>query len=241
MKLWLIVRCGRRLLAGSAGANRTGNLFASQRIKLVNAVTMVRAFCVCLLFLFINTPDAWERWAHAESLALQWPVAWLEYTNLRAGVFAVVAASLAGALLSAAYPGVRGFRVLAAAGALCYSALWNSTSGWVHSHGWHGWVWVAVLFAFLPSGGLQDIIRSRWRVQRYLRVFWSAQAAILFFYSLSGMFKLAGATYQIANGQIHAFMPDALARHTAARLLEAAWTPSFSLGPLLIEIGRAHV
>ena len=64
-------------------------------------------------------------------------------------------------------------------------------------------------------------------------MFWSAQFLLLIFYTLTGFWKLVAGFYQFFLGETGAFSLNALAIHTAARLMETH-ANSF-LGNFLIE------
>jgi len=228
------MRAGRRALAGFPVAPVPCEMWARRRRALAEAVTLVRVFYLCLFLILLDRCDSWEHWWHLQALSLLWPVAWFAWTGIRAGVVIVVTASLAGALVAGVMPHVRAYRVAAAAGLWVFAAFFNSFG--VVNHALHVWVWAAVLFVLLPDGGVDHLRRCTGRAQRYLRVFWSAQAAVLLFYSLSGSFKLAGAALQISRGQVSVFSPTALARHAAVRLTEIGRSgPGAAVGGFVID------
>src|SRR5205814_2033584 len=101
--------------------------------------------------------------------------------------------------------------------------------------GLHASIWTAFLFILLPDGTPDVIAASRRRAQRYLRVFWSAQAAVLLFYSLSGSFKILGIIVQFSRGEVNALMPQAMSRFIAERLMETMPTGPQFVGPWFID------
>src|SRR5205823_6559951 len=149
------------------------------------------------------------------------------------GVAIVVITGVGSALLAAAIPTSRLCRALATLGTVLFAAFFNSFGN--VNHGWHTWLWVSVVLIFLPDGPIESLGARTIRAQRYLSVIWSAQAAKLMFYSMSGCFKLAAAAVQIAHGQVHALAPEALARHTAYHLLEGTALARYTLGPFVIR------
>lgn len=199
----------------------------ARRRSLDAAALLVRVFYICAFCIPLAARDGWARWLGADRLELHWPVAWIAWTGIRLGVPLVIAAALVAPLAAAALPQHRTTRAAAALALLWFGALWNSLGGGVVSHGLHAWIWVALVFVLLPDGTPDQLRASVGRAHRYRVVFWSAQAAVLLFYSLGGSFKVAGAIFQWANGEVHAFAPDALARHAAFRLLEGS-------GPVLL-------
>jgi hypothetical protein len=195
---------------------------------------IVRAFYLLLTFILIDRYFSWNEWLQLKALNLLWPVLWFNLTGVRAGVMIVIAVSLIGALAAFARPDVRWCRILAAMGILLFGAFFNSFG--VINHGLHGWIWVAAIFCILPDGGAEELGRCTSRAQRYLFVLWSAQAALLLFYSLSGAFKIAGAVLQISRGEISAFSPEALPRHIATKMLEVGSSgPGSVFGAFIID------
>lgn len=236
MNLERTIRRVRRLLTAQRAPESVASVWARQPEELTRAMTVVRAFYACAAFLMVHETQAWAQWARVEALHPLWPLAWAEHTGAEAAVQIVLGVGLSSTVACLLLPELRALRVAAAVGLLLQSALVNSLAGAVVMHGWHVWIWIAALFVFLPSGSAADIVKSRPRSQRYLRVFWAAQTTVLLFYSLGGSIKAMGAVWQGALGRVHAFAPEALARHTAFRILEGAEpSPYFAAGPWLIE------
>ena len=224
----------RRLLAGRAARRHADSIYPIYpRERLIRATLLVRCFYVALLFLYIDQSRNWQSWLSLRSFDLLWPVRFINWTGPRLGIGIIVFLACTGALAAAAFPQRRAARVLAALATLLYGAFWNSFG--IIMHGWHGWIWVSFLFIFLPDGIDPHITGSRARRQRYLTVFFSAQAAILLFYSLSGFFKLAAAGVQIYRGEPNAFLPEALPRLIAGRHLEGVQSSDLFIGPWLIR------
>ena len=224
----------RQLLAAYPVPPRDLRAFwRGRRRQLVSAAALVRAFYACLLFILLNFYGSWDRWLSHTSFELLWPVWWFNWTGSKTGVALVIFGAPAAALLALVWPHVRLARAAAALGILLFAAFFNSFG--MTMHGLHACVWVAALFVLLPDGTVDHVAASTCRAQRYLRVFWSAQAALLLFYSLSGLLKLAGAAEQWWLGEVHALAPEALARHTAYRLLEGAEVEQFTAGPWVVE------
>jgi len=232
MKRW--TRHVRRALAAFPQApGELPAFWRTRRRQLVSAATLVRAFYACLFFILIGFYDSWDRWLRLTSLELLWPVWWFKWTGIKTGTTIVIFGAPLTALAALVWPYVRLARAAAALGILLFTAFFNSFG--IIMHGLHGWLWVAALFVLLPDGPVERIGASTCRSQRYLRVFWSAQATLLLFYSMSGMMKIAAAVEQWSLGQVHALAPEALARHTAYRLLEGAEVSPFTVGPWIVH------
>jgi hypothetical protein len=219
----------RRRLAGPRTDHEFSGARRHDREALVRAVLLVRVFYLAIFFLDVILSENWQRWLRTTSFALLWPLRFFQWTGPHVGVGIVVIGSLSSALLAAILPERRIARVLAAMGLLLYGALWNSFG--IVMHGWHAWIWCAIIFCFLPDLISNEQLYSRRREQSYLRIFWIAQACVLFFYSLAGSFKLAGAVLQIAQGKHSAFSADALARHVVYAISEGSHHFAFGVGP----------
>ncbi|HEX8520772.1 MAG TPA: hypothetical protein VF669_00865 [Tepidisphaeraceae bacterium] len=222
-----------RLLRAPAADVSIPALWNDQSRAIALAPMLVRLFYVAMFYIQLEPHDMWANWVKLRTLRVVWPLGWFHLTGIPAGVMIVMLGALAASLLAASFPMRRICRILAALGMLQFGAFYNSFGA--INHGPHAWIWVAVIFIFLPNGDPRTDPTSVARRQRYLRVFWSAQFAVLFFYSISGAIKLAAAAIQISQGQVHAFSPDALARHTAYNLQSDAFQSPFIIGPWLVR------
>jgi hypothetical protein len=232
MKTW--VRSLRRDLTGYPDDRASPLVWRRQRCALSNAVTLVRVFYVAMFFILLQQYPSWSGWLRlVTSLHPLWPVWWIPRVGVRTGIAIVLFGSLLCCLAAAIVPERRASRILAAAGLLEFAAFFNSFGA--VGNGLHASVWVAAIFILLPDGAADSLACSRRRAQRYLRVFWAAQAAVLLFYSMSGSFKVAGIILQMGRGQIHALMPEALSRHIAQRLLESMPVGPQFIGPFFID------
>jgi hypothetical protein len=230
------MRALRRTLAAYRDTDSAAAVWARQPGELFRALTVVRAFYVCAAFIVVHEIQSWQQWTDVKTLYWAWPLAWAESMGVSDAIPLVLGTVLGSVLCAALMPQWRSARVLALLGLLWQSALINSLSDAVIMHSLHAWIWVAGWFVFLPRGSWAVIARSRARAQRSLRVFWAAQLTMLLFYSLSGSLKVVGSILQFARGEVHAFAPDALARHVALRVLEGIDPPAyFALGPTVLE------
>jgi hypothetical protein len=209
----------RSLLAGEARRAVPGEFWREQRQVLAQAAVLVRVYYASMLFIVLMQHPNWDEWLRLEQLRPMWPVAWLEWVSVRAGITSVLIFTPVALLAATLAPQRRMARSVAFVGVLQFAAFWNSF-GFI-GHGWHGWLWISFLLIFLPDGSPMRLAATTSRTQTYLRVFWSAQAALLFFYTLSGLFKLGAAAIQFWDAQVTGLHPEALSRHIAYRLLEA--------------------
>jgi hypothetical protein len=204
---------------------------ARQRRAFEGAVLLVRVYYAATLYVVaLQVPD-WRKWSEAAALAPRWPVAWIELIGVRPGVHLVMSFALAATLAAAVAPESRRARVLAAVALLELVALYYSF-GSIGS-GWTLWLWTAFLFVLLPDGNAASAATARARRQRHLTVFWAAQVMLFGSFALSGAWKIVYAVVQISAGEVHAFAPNALARHVAKQLLSSGETSL--LGPAVIE------
>ena len=230
------VRRARRILSSPIGVPPDpAALWPAQTRSYHQAGLLVRAFYYVQFGLLVDQYHTWAWWMTRQSTAPLWPIAWARYTGMRTTVPIIVGLSLASSLAAAARPDLRSLRVIAAVGMLEFVAFWNSFGAVMH--GWHAFVYISAIFTLLPTirtrpGADSSTLCQR---QRYLRVVWYAQLAVLGTYSLSGFFKFCMAIIQIARGQVSALAPDGLARHIAGRLFEGGDTGPQFVGPWLVD------
>ena len=216
-------RC-RRLVAGPAVA-RVGSVFAEHTRRFTLAQGLIHAFYAFVLYLAVAQMTEIPVYAQRATFRPLWPVGWLPRGDLTVAVRALFGVFLGTSLFAAAQPGWRTARVLGCIGLLEYVALKNSYGKIGHSM--HLPVLLSLLFVFLPRGWDRPAPRAgRALRQSTLLVFWTAGAAVLLSYTMSGVGKLGGALYQLAFLQPNAFAPGALGAHIAQRLLQ---TDSHSL------------
>lgn len=224
------ILCGGRVVSGHE------DVWRRQGREVTVAITLVRMFYVLVMFMVVSGLDSWVGWSKVEALHLVWPVAWIGVVGIQDGIQIVLGMSLFSSVAGALWPHWIVARAAVAVGILFQSALNNSVSGAITSHGLHAYFWVAFWFVFLPGGVMVGRDEERWHRMRFTQVFWCAQATIMLFYTLGGLFKIAAALLQWSQGMAHSFSIDALSRHTAARILEGGQLPPyFSLGELVVE------
>jgi hypothetical protein len=151
------------------------------------AVTLVRVFYAGSALLMIGTIGQWPSHLRVETVAAPWPVDWLSPRNLDWGVGVVLFCYLLGTLWATALPQWRSARIVCFLALLQYVAFINGFGK--INHDYHGWLWVSGLLVLLPSGGWHDVKRVADR-HTFMTVLWSCQLVVLFFYTLSGMWKI---------------------------------------------------
>ena len=160
----------------------------------------------------------------------RWPIFWADYFTYSTTATILIISFVFAALAGAFFYRYRAGRIAAFVGILGYHAFISSFGG--PNHQWDLWLWVALLFIFLP-----DIWRNKNQSpetqKKFLFVFWGAQAFVLLTYSMSGIGKIYGAAIQYFQGQAHAFAFDAAALHITSLLNMMQETTVF--GPLIIN------
>lgn len=218
----------RRLLAQD-------ELFALHKQSYLSAVDVVRVFYVVGLFWAAHIASiGWPEWVKREEIEPLWPLFWANSFDLPTVTNLIMVLLIVTSLPALVQPWRRTFRVFYFVGFFFCIAYINSFGK--IGHGFHAWLFVAFIFCFLPKwvrkeGNLeQDSITHR---QQFLTILFAAQAAVLLFYSMSGVWKVYAAIDQFMAGQLHAFHPNALAYLIADKLVQTnSWTP---LGPFLIK------
>jgi hypothetical protein len=216
MNHWL--RIFRRRLGANSLPFGAANPLELQRRAFERAQLLVGMFYAANLFFAGWRLAERARWDNYESLDPLWPLFWAAGGKVSVVAANVLTLNVIAAALAAFFPTIRWVRWTAFGGALLAGAFENSF-GRV-GHGGHAWVWIALFFAFLPTGSAIQFADSRLRRQQYLQTFWSTQFAVLFFYSMSGWLKLVTVPVQLLHGEVCSLAPEALARHVANRMLQ---------------------
>ncbi len=202
-----------------------GRIFHEHTRRFTLAQGLIHAFYAFVLYLAVAQMTEIPVYAQRATFHPLWPVGWLPRGDLTVAVRALFGFFLGTSLFAAALPGWRTARVFVCLGLLEYVALKNSYGKIGHSM--HLPVLLSMLFILLPRGWERPAPRTgRTLRQGTLLIFWTAGAAVLLSYTMSGIGKLGGAFYQLASLQPNAFAPGALGAHIAQRLLQ---TDSHSL------------
>ena len=161
-----------------------------------------------------------------ESLDLLWPVAWLPSVGLDRGGKIVAHIGLAAAFLCLLWWRFLAVRILVSAALLLYAAFANSYGAINHGH--HEWFWLSVCFWFLPTGRADTIAATRVKRMQYLTAFSLAPLLILFFYTLSGVYKCYYAFAAFVHDRVGGFSPDAMAITIAGRAFQTGSQPMWA-------------
>ncbi len=220
----------RRLLLTRVADSPIG-LFEHHTRTFCRIQFLIRAFYAFLAYITILLIPEWGAIIGHPPVMPLWPVLWLNWVPLKAGILTILLLYTGGALLAASLPQLRVTRILAFLGVIEYWAFNNSLGKVGHSLHWT--LLVSFVLIFLPAGWHRSDQTRRIIKQSTLLTFWAAQATMALTYSMAGLIKIVGGVFQFTHGQPNLFRPDALARHVADRLLQTnsqSW-----LGGLLID------
>lgn len=152
---------------------------------------------------------------------LLWPVAWMDRFDTIQAVDWLTFLCFVAALAAFQFPHVRPFRFLFAALYLCIAAASNSLGG--INHGFHAWFWIGVILVLLPHVGDRNPARAV--KMAYLAVFSSAQALILSFYTMAGLWKITFGIHGLMFGYEGNFAPRGFALQLANRIVQTGTSP----------------
>src|SRR6185503_914833 len=161
----------------------------------------------------------------------RWPLFWTGHMDFEASVQTIFIFFTLSALLACFLFNRRWVRVVAFIGALQFSALQNSFG--TRDQHLDLWVWITLLFIWLPDVMRMKEVSDEAR-EKFLSVFWAAQALVLLIYSMSGMWKILAAIVQMSHGQVSIFSINATALYIATSLNRATTSDPSLLGPFLI-------
>lgn len=162
--------------------------FLTQTSNFLKSYQLVQIFYFFMLYFALDRNWMYTRIADSPSLDLLWPVLWIQYFHPVTGAKALYLCLLGSVLLSAWQPWRRSFRILTAISMFLFVALFDSL-GKVADE-FQCLIWISFVLVFLPNRSRAGVLKSRRQRQIYLFVVWSAQTMFLFFYSLSGFWKL---------------------------------------------------
>lgn len=204
---------------------------AARTEPFIRAHVLVRMYYVFLLFASVGILPHWDPALAAEIAADPlWPIRWAPFVPFPIAFAIIRTFFIATALIAAIAPERRLVRVLAAAALLEFVAFY--TSALRLDIDWYVWIITAFLFVLLPDGWREHNAPPTPVRERFLLVFWAAQAVNLLTYSMAGLGKILGAGLQFWMGQTHALAPGAAVRFIADRLMSTGEVSI--LGPWVI-------
>ena len=191
---------------------------AFQRRAYNRASVLVRAYYAVGVLFALQAIGGWPRYAGLQQASPQWPAAWwFDWFSVRTSVNLIFTGYLAASIAAVALPERRWARATYAFTLLQYMAFVNGFDKINHNQ--HSWLYVGAILIFLPRGPWQGRTRKLDR-QYFLTVFWSAQLVVLFFYSLSGMWKIYFAFKAFFEGRIGGFSFGGFSYIVANRILQ---------------------
>lgn len=174
-------------------------------------------------FLYDGSRNLSDLAVSLDSLDLLWPVAWIREVGVHTGGRLIAQFGIIVGLLGIVAWRARWVRILVSLAVLLHAAYENSHGAM--SHGYHEWFWVSVCFWLLPSGSKAAVGATRAGRMHFLTAFSAAPLLILFFYTLSGVYKCWYAMAAVIAGQSGGFSPDAMAITVAWRAIQTGSQP----------------
>lgn len=194
------------------------------------AVILVRAFYAISLMFVAREHGSFLTVRGSEVIDPQWPAGWLERFGQSQGIDLILASFAVSTVAAAFFPKWRTARLAFSVTLLQYLAI-KYGFGKIN-HSLHGWFWVSAFMVFLPTARGWDARSARSR-QMVLGTFWSAQVMVLFFYTLTGLWKLYFAFYDLTTDRVSALELRGFSLITANRIL--ATDQETLLGEFLVE------
>ncbi len=179
-------------------------------------IVIVRAFYGISLVWVVMEMGGWLNLREVSAVEPLWPAGWVDGGDPRSGISAIMLLYGASAVLAALWPTFRTFRLLYFVGLLQYLSIkWGFGK---INHNYHAWLWTAGLFVLLPTRSRVHDGEGATR-RSGLAVVWSAQVMVLFFYTLTGLWKLAYALHALTSSRISSFELDAFSLIVGDRIL----------------------
>lgn len=156
------------------------------------AMLLVRVFYGGALFLTIHSMAEWPTLVDVKGGAPPWPSGWIPQASFSGLVPWILGAYLVASVVVAAVPTWRVARVAYFVTLVQYVSLISAFGGISHNH--HAWLWMSGILILLPDR--RWLGRTTVQERRYfLNVIWLGQAAILFSYTLTGIWKIVFALH----------------------------------------------
>jgi hypothetical protein len=188
-----------------------------QRHAYERSLVIVRAYYAFSVLWMVQASNDWARSANLTYAHPLWPTYWwFHHFTVRGGVNIIFWAYLATSVIVALVPERRLARAAYAFAFLQYMAL---VDGFDKSRGdLYAWFFVSVVLILLPRGPWRARRRIAYR-QFFLTVIWTAQLVLLFFYSLSGLWKIYQGLRDTGAGKTSVFNFSAFSYIVSASLL----------------------
>ena len=156
------------------------------------SVLLVRLFYACGLLLVVQSMSDWPALLEVEAMASPWPSAWIPRDAVPTVIPWILGSYLVAALLAASLPAWRLARLAYFVMYVQYVSLISGFGGISHNN--HTWLWISGLLVVLPNRGWSDGVRAE-RRHYFLTVIGVCQLFALFFYTLTGFWKVVFALH----------------------------------------------
>lgn len=173
----------------------------------LRSILLVRIFYAAGLYWMAQSMGRWPELRDSAVIEPQWPAGWVDGSDPRTGITAVLVLYAAAAIAAATFPRLRITRIAYTLGLLQYMSLTNGLGK--IGHGFHGWLWVSAFLILLPAD------RISWRPDASARAkqtvvlnLMLAQMVLLSFYTLTGFWKVAYATRSLFGSGVSGFELD---------------------------------
>jgi hypothetical protein len=191
---------------------------ARQKRSYLRATMIVRAYYVVSVYWVVSVIGNWPGFLRAKAVDPLWPAHWwFHHVSIITGVNIIFCAYLFTSLIVMLVPQQRWARILYAIALLQYMAFINTPDK--VNHDLHGWLFVSIIFIFLPRGPWNERRRIADR-QFFLMVFWAATLVVLFFYTLTGFWKIHDGLTGFVQGRINGFDLSGFSYIVGNRLLQ---------------------
>lgn len=187
-----------------------------QELAFDRGLLVIRAFYAISFVWMVHSMGSWVGLRDIEILEPLWPAWWLDSQNPRGGVTIIVYGYLLASIVGLCFPRSRLARLSYVVFLAQYLAV-TMAFGKIN-HNFHGWLWTAAIFVLLPT--VRGFRRSDSHARHQtLSVIWTAQLVILFFYTLTGLWKLGYSLKALTTEQISGFEIDGFSLILADRLM----------------------
>lgn len=188
----------------------------AQEVGFDRGVLVIRAFYAVSFMWTVHTMGSWIALRDIELLEPLWPAWWLDSQNPRTGVTFIVYGYLAASLAGMCFPRSRLARISYVVFLAQYLAI-NMGFGKIN-HNFHGWLWTSAIFVFLPTvrGFRRGDSATR---HQTLSTIWTAQLVVLFFYTLTGLWKVGYSLRALTTSAVSGFEIDGFSLILADRIM----------------------
>lgn len=181
------------------------------------AILVVRAYYALGLLWVVQSSSQWPGLRDTQAFAPLWPASWVPNDAPGTEITIILYAYLGAAIAGVCFPRSRLVRIAYSVALLQYLAI--SMGFGKINHNYHAWWWTSAVLVFLPTArrfraGGRDVQHQT------LTALWSAQVLVLFFYTLTGIWKVLYAVRALTTPAVSAFELDGFSLVLADRLLQ---------------------